>query len=252
MQTNAHTGTRIDEVADGIYRINTPLRIDAIPGGFSISQYLIVDDEPLVFHTGWRKWFPYVSEAIAKVVPLKNIKHVGYSHFEGDESGAMNEFLGVAPGAVPFASMVSVMTSLGDQVDRAPRALADGQVFSTGKKQWEWIDTPHVPHGWDCGVLFDRTSGTLLCGDLFTQAGAETPPVTESEILTASEAMRAPMDYYAHATKTPLILERLAKLNPKTLAVQHGSAFRGDGAALLRQLAKTLEKEDQAELAKRR
>lgn len=247
MLTNSHTGTRIDEVAPGIYRINTPLRIDAMPGGFNLSQYLIVDDEPMVFHTGWRKWFPFVSEAISKVIPLDRIRHIGYSHFEGDEAGAMNEFLAAAPHAVPFASHVSVMTSLNDLADRPGRGLADGQTFSTGKKMWQWMDTPHVPHGWDCGVLFDQTTGTLLCGDLFTQAGAETPPVTESEILTASEAMRKPMDYYSHSTRTGAILKRLASLNPTTLACQHGSAFRGDGAALLRQLAAILEEELRAD-----
>lgn len=243
MQTNAHTGTRIDEVASGIYRINTPLMIDGIPGGFNLSQYLIVDDEPMVFHAGWRRWFPFVSEAISKIIPLDSIRHVGYSHFEGDESGAMNEFLAVAPKATPFASQVGVMTSLNDFADRSGRALADGEEFSTGSKKWQWIYTPHVPHGWDCGILFDKTTGTLLCGDLFTQGGATTPPVTESEVLTASEAMRKPMDYYAHSINTGAILERLASLNPSTLACQHGSAYRGDGAALLRQLAAILEKE---------
>ncbi|HUG19340.1 MAG TPA: MBL fold metallo-hydrolase [Planctomycetaceae bacterium] len=248
MQTNAHTETTIDEVADGIYRINTPLRIEAIPGGFNLSQYLIVDDEPMIFHTGWRKWFPFVSEAVEKVIPLDRIRHIGYSHFEGDEAGAMNEFLGAAPQAVPFASHVSVMTSLNDQADRPGRGLADGEEFSTGQKTWQWIDTPHVPHGWDCGILFDKTTETLMCGDLFTQPGAKTPPVTESEILTASEAMRKPMDYYAHSTRTTAILERLASLEPKTLACQHGSAFRGDGAGLLRELAGILEAELQDEM----
>ena len=160
----------------------------------------------------------------------------------------MNEFLAAAPLAVPFASHVSVMTSLNDQTDRKGRGLADGEMFSTGQKKWQWIDTPHVPHGWDCGVLFDQTTGTLLCGDLFTQAGAETVPVTESEILTASEAMRKPMDYFAHSTKTATILKRLASLNPTTLACQHGSAYRGNGAGVLQELAAILEKELRAEL----
>src|SRR4029078_13674698 len=140
----------------------------------------------------------------------------------GDEAGAMNEFLAAAPNAVPFASHVSAMTSLNDYADRLGRALRDAETFSPGRKTWQWIDTPHVPHGWDCGVLFDQTTGTLLCGDLFTQAGAEAIPVTELEILTASEAMRKPMDYYAHSTNTATILERLALLNPTTLACQHG------------------------------
>lgn len=142
----------------------------------------------MIFHTGWRRWFPFVSEAISKVIPLDRIRHIGYSHFEGDEAGAMNEFLTAAPQAVPFASHVSVINDL---ADRPGRGLADGETFSTGQKTWQWIDTPHVPHGWDCGVLFDQTTTTLLCGDLFTQPGADTAPVTESEILTASEAIRA-------------------------------------------------------------
>jgi flavorubredoxin len=248
MLTNPHTGTRIDEVAPRIYRINTPLRIDTIPGGFNLSQYLIMDDEPMIFHTGWRRWFPYVSEAISKVIPLDRIRHIGYSHFEGDEAGAMNQFLAAAPHAVPFASHVSVMTSLNDLADRQGRGMADCETFSTGQKSWQWIDTPHVPHGWDCGVLFDQSTRTLLCGDLFTQPGAETTPVTESEILTTSEAMRKRMDYFAHSTKTAAILERLASLNPSTLACQHGSAFRGDGAGLLREFAAILENELRTEL----
>jgi hypothetical protein len=158
MQTNAHTGTTIDEVAAGIYRINTPLRIDSIPGGFNLSQYLIVDDEPMIFHTGWRRWFPFVSEAISKVIPLDQIRHIGYSHFEGDEAGAMNEFLAVAPHAVPFASHVGLMTSLNDHADREGRGLADGETFSTGKKTWQWIDMHTQPRlapswsvsAWEC------------------------------------------------------------------------------------------------------
>jgi flavorubredoxin len=245
MLTNSHSGTSIDEVAAGIYRINTPLRIDAIPRGFSINQYLIVDDEPMIFHTGWRRWFPWVSEAISKVIPVDRIRHVGYSHFEGDEAGAMNEFLAAAPAAVPFASQIGVMTSLADFVDRPPRGLADGQTFSTGQKTWRWIDTPHVPHGWDCGVIFDESTGTLLCGDLFTQPGADTVPVTTTEVLSASEAMRKPMDYFAHSSKMGPILDRLASLRPSTLACQHGSAYRGDGALLIGELARILDAEQQ-------
>lgn len=147
MLTNLHTGTRIDEVAPGIYRINTPLRTAAIPGGFNLSQYLIVDDDPMIFHTGWRRWFPFLSEAISKIIPLHSIRHIGYSHFEGDEAGAMNEFLAAAPHAVPFASHVGLMTSLNDFADREGRGLADGETFSTGQKTWQWIDTPHAPHG---------------------------------------------------------------------------------------------------------
>jgi flavorubredoxin len=246
MLTNQHTGTRIDEVAAGIYRINTPLDIPAIPGGFNINQYLIVDEEPVIFHTGWRSWFPFVSEAIAKVIPLDRIRHIGYSHFEGDESGAMNEFLAVAPQAVPFASGISALTSLNDYANRPARGLGNGEKFSIGKRSLQWIDTPHVPHGWDCGLLFDQSTKTLLCGDLFTQPGMETPPVTESEVLTVSETMRKAMDYYAHSTSSNAILNQLAELKPTLLACQHGSAYRGDGAALLHGLADILRKEQYA------
>jgi glyoxylase-like metal-dependent hydrolase (beta-lactamase superfamily II) len=130
-----------------------------------------------------------------------------------------------------------VLTSINDFADRPARGLSDGEEFSIGGRRMRWIDTPHVPHGWDCGVLFDLSTKTLLCGDLFTQPGSGMPPVTESEVLSASEGMRGMMDYYAHATKTSEILEQLALLQPETLACHHGSAYRGDGATLLRELS---------------
>jgi len=247
MITNAASGTRIEEVADGIYRINTPL--DVVPGGFSFNQYLVVDDEPTLFHTGYRKMFPLVSEAISKVIPASSLRHIGYSHFEGDECGAMNEFLSVAPNATPFASEISVLTSLNDFCSREGRALKNGEVFSTGKRRLRWLYTPHVPHGWDCGVLFDESTEALLCGDLFTQGGSNTPAVTESDVLGPSELFRKPLDYFAHSVATDGILENLAELNPKLLACMHGSAYRGDGAALLRALNDTLARERVAALA---
>lgn len=240
MVTNQQTGTRVDEVAAGIYRINTPL--DVIPGGFTFNSYLIVDDEPLLFHAGYRKLFPFTAEAVSKVIPVEKLRLIGGSHFEGDEFGALNDFLAAAPEATPFGSEVGALTSLNDFAARPARAFVDGEEFSIGGRRMKWLYTPHVPHGWDCGVLFDLSTKTLLCGDLFTQPGANMPPVTESEVLTASEAMRGMMDYYAHATSTSAILERLADFQPALLACQHGSAYRGDGAALLRELAATLEK----------
>jgi len=235
MTTNTQTGTRVDEVANGIYRISTPL--DVIPGGFTFNSYLVVDDEPLLFHTGYRKLFPITLEAIGKVMPVEKLRWIGGSHFEGDEFGALNELLAAAPEATAFGADIGVLTSLNDFASRPARGMKDGEEFSTGRHSMKWIDTPHVPHGWDCGVLFDASTGTLLCGDLFTQAGAGMPPVTESEVLTASEGMRGMMDYYAHGTNTTAILERLAGLSPSMLACQHGSAYRGDGASLLRELA---------------
>lgn len=239
MTASKATEARVDEVADRIYRISTPL--DVIPGGLTFNSYLIVDDEPVLFHTGYRKAFPIAVEAIRKVMPVEKLRWIGGSHFEGDEFGAMNELLAIAPEATPFGSEVGVLTSVNDFTDRPARGFADGEQISIGGRRLQWIYTPHVPHGWDCGVLFDSSTGALLCGDLFTQPGVGMPAVTESEILSASEGMRGAMDYYAHATSTTAILERLASLNPALLACQHGSAYRGDGAALLRELARTIE-----------
>lgn len=241
MITNQAAGTHIDEVASGIYRICTPL--DAIPGGFTFNSYLVVDEEPLLFHTGWRKLFPLTAEAVKAVMPVEKLRWVGGSHFEGDEYGALNDFLAAAPQATPFGSEIGVLTSVNDFAAREPRGLADGQELSIGRRRLKWMYTPHIPHGWDCGVLFDLSTSTLLCGDLFTQPGSKMPPVTDVEVLTASETMRHAMDYYAHARGTSAMLERLAALRPTTLACQHGSAYRGDGAALLRELAATLEKD---------
>jgi flavorubredoxin len=234
--TNTQSGTRIDEVAAGIYRICTPM--DVIPGGFTFNSYLVADEEPLLFHAGYRKLFPLTLEAIEKVLPAKTLRWVGGSHFESDEFGALNNFLGVAPQASAFGSEVGVLTSLNDFANGPARGWKDQEEFSIGSRRLQWFYTPHVPHGWDCGILFDHSTGTLLCGDLFTQPGADMPAVTESEVLSSSEAMRGMMDYYAHGTNTAEILERLAALGPKTLACQHGSAYRGDGAALLRELSK--------------
>ena len=242
MITNTETGTRVDEVARGIYRIST--RLDVIPGGFTFNSYLVADDEPLLFHTGYRKLFPITLEAIQKVIPVGELRWIGGSHFEGDEFGALNDFLAAAPKATPFGAEVGVLTSLNDFASRPARGFGDGEEFSIGSRRMRWLYTPHIPHGWDCGILLDLSTKTLFCGDLFTQPGANMPPVTESEVLTASEQMRGMMDYYAHATSTSAILARLADLHPSMLACQHGSAYRGDGAALLRELATALEKED--------
>ncbi len=241
MITNPHTGTSIDEVASGVYRINTPM--DVAPGGFSVNSYLVVDEEPLLFHTGYRKMFPLTQEAINKVIPVESLRWIGGSHFEGDEYGATNEFLTAAPRATVFGSSVGSLISLNDFANGATKGLDDGEELCIGKRTLKWMYTPHVPHGWDCGILFDGSTQTLLCGDLFTQPGSNTPPVTESEILSASESFRGFMDYYAHAANANAILTKLAALRPTTLACQHGSAYRGDGAALIRELARKLTEE---------
>lgn len=239
MITNPVSGTNIQEVADGIYRINTPV---AIPGGdpFNFNQYLIADDMPMLFHTGPRQLYPLVSEAIGHVLPPATLRFVGISHFEADECGALNQFLAAAPAAEPVCSAIGAMVSLGDYADRAPRPLADGEELALGRHVVRWLDTPHVPHGWDCGLMMEQSTQTFFCGDLFTQGGPGEVALTESDILGPSEAFRRPMDYFAHAPQTAATLERLAQLAPTTLACMHGSAWRGDGAALLRELAAAL------------
>src|SRR5262245_45189104 len=231
--------TVIDEVEAGIYRIHTPFR--DLPGGFSFNQYLVVDDEPLLFHTGGRALFPAVRDAIARVMPVEKLRWISFSHVESDECGSMNQLLAVAPNAHPLCSSIAAMVSMNDLADRAPRPLKDGETMSIGKRTVQWFDTPHVPHGWESGALFDTTSKTLFCGDLFTQPVADAPPVTEGDILGPSEAFRAAMDYYAHSKKARPILDKLAGTNARTLACMHGSAWRGDGNKLLRALADALD-----------
>jgi flavorubredoxin len=242
MITNPDSGTNVHEVADGTYRINTPV---PMPGGgkFSFNQYLIVDDAPLLFHTGPRQLYPLVSQAVGRVIELSSLRYLAVSHFESDECGALNEFLEAAPEAVPVGSRIGAMVSLGDYADRAPRALADDEALPLGRHTLRWLDTPHVPHGWDCGLMMDETTRTLLCGDLFTQGGHGEVALTESDILGPSEKFRQPLDYFAHAPQTQATLERLARLEPETLACMHGSAWKGDGTALLRALAAELAKQ---------
>lgn len=238
MITNAQSGTNLHEVAPGIYRINTPLDI---PGGaFSFNQYLVAADEPLLFHTGPRKLFPLVAEAIGRVMPLERLRYVGFSHFEADECGALGEFLAAAPRAEPLCGHIAKMVSVDDVSPRPARALADGEALDLGSHTVRWHDAPHVPHGWECGFLMEARTGTLLCGDLFTQPGRGEAAVTSGDILGPSEAFRAAMDYYAHAPQTAAVLERLAQEKPRLLACMHGSAWSGDGAALLRELAESV------------
>ena len=237
--TNRQSGTNVHEVADGIYRINTPVVFEAL-GGFSFNQYLIVDDDPLLFHTGPRKMFPLVHEAVASVLPVDRLRYIAFSHVEADECGSLNDWLGAAPRSVSLCGTVAAMVSISDLADRAPCALADGELLPLGKHAVRWFDTPHLPHAWECGFLAEERTSTLLCGDLFTQEGADLLPITESDILGPSEAFRHKLDYFSHTKNAHVMLERLASTNPTTLACMHGSAWHGDGAKLLRALADAL------------
>ncbi len=240
MITNSASGTNVHEIADGIYRINTPINIPD-GNGFSFNQYLVVDDAPALFHTGLRRLFPVVSEAIASIMPIERLRYVGFSHVEADECGALNPLLASAPQSEPLCGRIAAMVSINDMADRAPRVLADGESLSLGRHTLEWFDTPHVPHGWECGLMMDSLTGTFFCGDLFTQPGHGEKPLTEDDILAPSEAFRQSMDYFAHAPQSAATLVKLAQHGPRTLACMHGSAWQGDGGSLLRGLAESLD-----------
>lgn len=238
---NEGAGTTIDEIADGIYRISTPLSPrDEMPSGFTFNQYLIAGENPLLYHTGLRQMFPLTRQAIASVMPVDKLRYIAFSHVEADECGALNHFLEAAPNAEPLCGEIAAMVSIGDLADRPPRTMADGETVELGRHNVTWIATPHLPHAWECGHLYEKKTGTLFCGDLFTQFGIQHPAVTETDILEPSEQARAAFDYYSHTIMCLTLIEKLAALEPKTLACMHGAAWRGDGAALLRALGQRL------------
>ena len=230
----------ITEIAPDIHRISVAMPPELIPGGFSFNQYLLVDEQPLLFHTGPRKLFPLVRAQIEKVLPIEQLRYVAFSHVEADECGALPDFLAAAPNAQPVCSDIAALVSIRDMVDVAPIALADGQPLDTGRHKLVWQSAPHLPHGWECGYLFDSSSRTLFCGDLFTQPGTGGQALVHDDIVESSEAFRQRMDYFSHSTHAPALIEKLARLRPELLACMHGSAWAGDGAAHLRKLGRSL------------
>ncbi len=232
------SATRVDEIAAGIYRIHTP--VADVPGGFSFNQYLVRDDEPLLFHTGPRGLAPLVIAAIESVIPIATLRWIGFSHFENDECGGLNQLLARAPAALPVCGKINALVN-GDAFDRPARALGDGEELGLGARRMRWLDAPHLPHAWECGFMIEETTRTLLCGDLFTQPGTDAPPLVSGDILGPSEAFRAQLDYYSHTKNARAIIARLAATAPTTLACMHGSAWQGDGAALLGALGEALE-----------
>ena len=231
--------TRVDEIGERIYRFSTKVD-DAAPGGFTFNQFLIDDDEPLLFHTGHRQMFPLISSAVAKVVPLERLRWITFGHVEADECGAMNEWLAAAPHAEVAHGGLGVSVSIADMANRPPRALEDGEVIAIGRHRVRHIDTPHVPHGWEARVLYEETTGTLFCGDLFTQAG-DPAPVTEGDIVTSSVETEQMFRYTASVPGFVQTVRTLAELSPKTLACMHGASFTGDGGQALRDLASAYE-----------
>jgi flavorubredoxin len=229
----------IDAIAPDTYRVHVALS-DMLGGGFSFNQYLIVDERPLLFHTGPKKLFPLIREQIEKVLPLAKLRYVAFAHVEADECGSLPEFLRAAPQARPVCSDIAALVSISDLVDVEPVGLVDGQALSLGRHELVWQSAPHLPHGWENGFLFDTTTRTLLCGDLFTQPGVGERPLVDDDILSPSEAFRRQMDYYAHSPQTRQLIDKLADLAPERLACMHGSAWKGDGRAMLRSLGAAL------------
>jgi flavorubredoxin len=233
MQTSTH------EIANRIYRLSTCVP-DAAPGGFTFNQFLVDADEPMLFHTGGRGMFPLVSQAIARVVPLERLRWIGFGHVESDECGAMNEFLAAAPHAQVAHGATGCMVSLDDLCDRAPRKLADGEVIDLGGKRVRHIDTPHVPHNWESRVLYEETTGTLFCGDLFAHAG-NGPALTDSDILGPALAAEELFHATALSPATAKTIRGLAALDPQMLALMHGSSTRNKCGEALNQLADAYE-----------
>ncbi len=227
--------TKVDEIAPRIYRLSTFVP-EIGPTGFTFNQFLLDDDEPLLFHTGHRDMFAAVSEAIAAIMPLDRLRWIAFGHVESDECGAMNEFLAAAPDALVVHGGLGCMVSLNQMADRPPLPMSDGETLQLGTMRIRHIDTPHVPHAWEARVLYEETTGTLLGGDLFTQLG-DGPALTESDVVGPSVEAEGLFGYSSLAPSTPATIRRLAELHPRTIAAMHGSSFTGDCGTALRDLA---------------
>jgi flavorubredoxin len=227
--------TQTTEIADGIYRFSTFVP-EVGPTGFTFNQYLIDDEQPLLFHTGHRAMFPSLAETVARITPLEGIRWITFGHVEADECGAMNELLAAAPKAEVAHGVLGCLVSLNDLADRPPVPLTDGQVIELGAHRVRHIDTPHVPHGWEARVLYEETTNTLLCGDLFTQLG-NGPAITTGDILGAAAQAEDVFGATCLTPNTGPTIRRLAGLAPGTLAVMHGTCFTGDGESALLALA---------------
>jgi flavorubredoxin len=227
--------TRVDEIAPKIYRLSTFLPALG-PKGFQFNQFLIDAQQPLLFHCGQRALFPAVSKAVARVMDLRRLRWIAFSHVEADECGALNEWLDAAPECTVTHGAIGCGIWLNDQSPRPPRALANDEVLDLGGKRVRRLDTPHVPHCWDAGLMLEETTGTLFCSDLFTHVG-DPPPLTEGDILGPAAAAEDQFGFTGVGPATGATIRRLAGFKPRTLAVMHGSSFTGDGAALLDRLA---------------
>jgi flavorubredoxin len=227
---------KTSEIADGIYRFSTYVPEIAAPAGFTFNQYLVDAEQPLLFHTGPRNMFDAVAAALGQILPVSRLRWISFGHVESDECGSMNQWLAAAPQAQVLHGATACMVSLNDLADRPPRMLADGEVVDLGGKRVRWIDTPHVPHAWESGLMYEETTRTLFTGDLFTQVG-NGPAVSEESLVPLAAKTEAG---FKSSSLTPYLaptIRRLATLEPRTLAVMHGSCFAGDCVAELNALA---------------
>ena len=233
--------TTTTEIAPDVYRISTYVPV----ANLQFNQFLVKDDEPFLYHTGMRGIFPVVHEAVARIVKPRDIRWIGFSHFEVDECGALNEWLKVAPDAQTVCSQVGAVVNLNDFANRPPRGVAADEIFSTGKYRFRFRPTPHLPHGWDAGVFFEETQRTLFCSDLFHQNG-DVEACTESDIVGRTRQALIEyqggflMDYMPFTPKTERLLREVAAMEPRTLAAMHGSTFIGDGAQALHDLGRVM------------
>jgi flavorubredoxin len=229
--------TRIAEIADGIYRLSTYVPDIAPPDGFTFNQFLVLGDEPLMFHTGLRRMFPLKRAALSRIIAPERLRWIAFGHYEADECGAMNDWLAIAPNASVAHGQTGCLVSLNDMADRAPRVLADGETIELGRgKKVRYIDTPHTPHGWDAGVMYEESTGTLLCGDLFTQLGGG-PALTGGDIVGPAIAAEDIFKYSSLNPEMGTTIRSLSALSPRTLALMHGPSFTGNCTAALHALA---------------
>jgi len=229
--------TKIAEIADGIFRLSTFVPEIAPPAGFVFNQFLVLGDEPLLFHTGLRKMFGITRDGLSRIIPPERLRWISFGHFEADECGALNEWLAVAPQAQPAQGQIGTSVSVNDFADRPARELQNGETIELGRgKRIRYIDTPHTPHGWDAGVLYEESTRTLLCGDLFTQLGDDAA-LTERDIVGPAIMAEDMFQYSCLNPRMGSTIRGLAELSPRTLALMHGPSFSGDGSAALRALA---------------
>ena len=235
---------QIHEIAPDVFRLSVYVPdID-----MQFNHFLVRDQEPLLFHAGLKSMFPALREAVATLIDPASLRHIAWSHFESDECGALNEWLAIAPRAEAACGELGANVNIQDFASRPPRALKPGEVVQTGRHRFQWVPTPHLPHGWDAGVLFDETTRVLFCSDLFHQLG-KVEPITSGDVVGRWEQAVATyqnhpvlMDYLPFTPQTRRHLEKLASLEPKVLAAMHGSAFVGDGSQALRASADVLER----------